>query len=152
KQEAQNTLSDKETKLAELMTELDEQSAVADTQQIEIAALKNQVDALKQQLDRVSNELKEVDDLRDAEHIELKTVTQELMEERSNFYNFQCHVADLVQQVMLQTTEDRCAQENLENRLADQSKQFNEKEFEIEQLRGEIEIAHKSQADLRVAM
>src|SRR5262245_1769135 len=152
KQEVENALSDTESKLAKLMAESDERSAVADTHQIEIAALKNQVEVLEEQLDGVSNELKAVEERRDADRIELETVTQELMEERSKFCNFHCRVADLVQQVVLQTTEDRRAQEDLENRLADQSRQFNEREFEIEQLRSEIEIAHKSEADLRVAI
>jgi len=151
-QEANNALSDTECKLAKLTAELDERSSVADTQQIKIATLKNQVDVLKEQLDEISGEFKAVEHCRDAERIEFKAATQELIEERSKFYKFQCRVADLVEQIVLQTTEDRRAQEDLENRLADQSRQYNQREFEIEQLRSEIEIARKSEADLRVAI
>jgi hypothetical protein len=100
----------------------------------------------------VEYELNAVEDRRDAERTELNTATQELLEERSKFHNFQCRVADLVQQIVLQTTEDRRAQEDLESRLADKSREFKEREFEIEQLRSEIKIAHKSEADLRVAI
>jgi chromosome segregation ATPase len=149
RQEAKNALSEMESKLAKLMAELDEWSTVADTQQIEMAALENQVQVLKEQLDGVSNELKAVESRRDAERIEM---TQELMEERSKFNDFHCRVADLVQRVVLQATEERQAQDDLENRLADQSTQFNEREFEIEQLRSEIKIARKSGADLRVVI
>ena len=151
-QEAERVLSNKESKLAKLMAELDEGFALADAHHIEMNSLKSQVGVLKEQLDGVSNELKAVEDRRDAERIELKTATQELMEERSKFYNFHCRVADLVQRVVLQTTEDRRAQEDLENRLAKQSRQLNEREFELEQLRSEIETAHKAEAGLRVAI
>jgi chromosome segregation ATPase len=149
---AECALFDKESKLAELMAELDERSAAADAQKIEIAALNGQIKLLKKQLDRVSNELKAVEDRRGAERIELKAATQELMEERRKFENFHCRVADLVQQVIVQTIEDRRAQEDLENRLDQQSRQLNEREFELEQLRSEIEIARKAEADLRVAI
>jgi len=149
---AERASSDKESKLAELMAELDERSAAADAQKIEIAALNGQIKLLKKQLDRVSNELKAVEDRRGAERIELKAATQELMEKRRKFENFHCRVADLVQQVIVQTIEDRRAQEDLENRLDQQSRQLNEREFELEQLRSEIEIARKAEADLRVAI
>src|SRR6266566_1528317 len=152
KQEVENALSDTESKLAKLIGELDDRSAVADTQQIEIATLRNQVEVLKEQLDGVSNELKAVEGSRDAERADLKAATEELTQERSKFYNFQSRVADLVQQIVLQTTEEHRAQEDLENRLADQTREFNEREFEIEQLRSDIEIAHKSEADLRIAI
>src|SRR6266567_1655345 len=152
KQEVENALSDTESKLAKLIGELDDRSAVADTQQIEIATLRNQVEVLKEQLDGVSNELKAVEGSRDAERADLKAATEELTQERSKFYNFQSRVADLVQQIVLQTTEEHRAQEDLENRLADQTREFNEREFEIEQLRSHIGIAHKSEADLRIAI
>src|SRR6266699_3917076 len=152
KQEVENALSDTESKLAKLIGELDDRSAVADTQQIEIATLRNQVEVLKVQLDGVSNELKAVEGSRDAERADLKAATEELTQERSKFYNFQSRVADLVQQIVLQTTREHRAQEDLENRLADQTREFNEREFEIEQLRSDIEIAHKSEADLRIAI
>src|SRR6266567_85617 len=150
--ESERVLSENESKLAKLIGELDDRSAVADTQQIEIATLRNQVEVLKEQLDGVSNELKAVEGSRDAERADLKAATEELTQERSKFYNFQSRVADLVQQIVLQTTEEHRAQEDLENRLADQTREFNEREFEIEQLRSDIEIAHKSEADLRIAI
>jgi chromosome segregation ATPase len=131
---------------------LEEWSATADAQKIEIAALNGQIKLAKKQLDRVSNELKAAEGRRDAERIELKATTQELMEERRKFENFHRRVADLVQQVMVQATEDRRAQEDLENCLDEQSRQLNERDFELQQLRSEIETARKAEADLRVAL
>ncbi len=151
--EAERALSDKESKLAD---KLDERSALADVQKIEIIALKKQVEALRERLDGASNELKAVEDRRDAERIELQAATQKLMEERGNFENFHRRVAELVQQVVAQTTEDEIvahhAQKDLENRLVQQSRLLNEREFELKHLRDEIEIARKAEADLRVAI
>jgi chromosome segregation ATPase len=154
--EAECALSDKESELAMLVGELDERSTLAHVQKNEITALKNQVGALRERLDGASNELKAVEDRRDAERIELQAATQKLMEERGNFENFHRRVGELVKQVVAQTTEDkilaRRAQDDLENRLVEQSRLLNEREFELKHLRGEIEIARKAEADLRVAI
>src|SRR5438034_43390 len=154
--EAERALSDKESKLAKLVGKLDERSALADVQKNEIIALKKQVEALRERLDGASNELKAVEDRRDAERTELQAATQKLMEERGNFENFHRRVAELVQQVVAQTTEDkilaRRAQHDLETRLVEQSRLLNERELELKHLRGEIEIARKTEADLRVAI
>ena len=154
--EAERALSDKESKLAKLVGELDERSTLADVQKIEITALKTQVEVLKERLDGASNELKAVEGRRDAERIELKAATRKLMEERGKFENFHRRVAELVKRVVAQTTEDkilgRRAQDDLENRLVEQSRLLNEREFELKHLRGEIEIARKAEADVRVAI
>jgi chromosome segregation ATPase len=152
KQVVENALSDTESKLARLIVELDDRSAAADTQRIEIATLKDQIEVLREHVNGVNRELKAVESSRDAERPELKIATEELAQVHREFYNFKCRIADLVQQIVLQTTEERRAQEDLENRFADQSRQINEREFEIEQLRSEIEISHKSEADLRGAL
>src|SRR5215475_929633 len=60
------------------------------------------------------------------------------MDERRKFEDFHRRVSKLVQQ--------------LENRLVEQSQQLNEREIELTHLRGEIEIARKSEADLRLAI
>ena len=77
------------------------------------------------------------------------------MEERGKFENFQRRVTELVQQLMAQSGEDkilgRRAQE-LEKRLVVQSRLVNERESELEHLRGEVEIVRKAEADLRIAM
>jgi chromosome segregation ATPase len=151
-QEAESALSDKESKLASLMYELDKQSTITDAQKIEIAALDNQVDLMKKQLNGLTEELRAVEDCRDAERIDLQAATQELMEERSKFEIFHARVADLVRQVMAQTTDHHCAREALESRLYEQGRQLNEREFELQQMRSEIEIVRKAEADLQVAL
>jgi chromosome segregation ATPase len=91
-------------------------------------------------------------DRRATEHIELKATTQKLIEERGEFENFHRRVAELVQQLMAQSTKDknlsRRAQE-LEKRLVEQSRLLEENYLELKNLRGEIASVRKAEADLR---
>ena len=99
-------------------------------------------------MDWASNELKAEEDRRNAERIELQAAAQKLIEERGKFDNFHRRIAELVKQVVAQTTEDkilaRRAKDDLENRLVQQSRLLTEREFELKHLRGEIEIARMS--------
>ena len=153
--EAQHALPEREAELARLMNELDERSSTADAQKIEIVSLKTQVEALKDRLTVAGNELKVVDDRRDAERVELKAATQELAEERGKVENLGRRVSELEQALVAQTTEaeilGRRAQ-NLENRLAEQMRLLNESEFELRQLRGELDHARNLETDLRTAI
>jgi len=153
--EGQRALSDKEAELATLMSELDERNSLTDAQKVEIIALKMQVEALRKQLDGAGAELKAVADRRDAERVELKAATQELTEERGKAENLGRRVAELEQALVAQTTETEIVgrrAENLESRLGEQSRILIEREFELKQLRGQIEIAHKTEGDLRGAI
>jgi chromosome segregation ATPase len=153
--DAQRALSDKEAELAKLMGELDERSSVADAQKIDIVALKTQVDALKDRLDAAGDEVKAVEDRRDAERVELRSATQELSEERGKVENLGRRTSELEQALVAQTTEaevlGRRAQD-MENRLGEQSRLLTESEFELKQLRNEIDLARKIEGDLRIAI
>ena len=153
--DAERSLSDKQSELAKLVGELDERSTLADSQKIEIIALKTQVEALKERLTDAGNEVKAVEDRRDAERVELKHATQELAEERGRVENLGRRVSELEQNLVAQTTEaeilGRRAQD-MENRLGEQSRLLNQSDFELNQLRGEMEVARKTEADLRVAI
>jgi SMC interacting uncharacterized protein involved in chromosome segregation len=153
--DAERSLADKQSELAKLVGELDERSTLADSQKIEIIALKTQVEALKERLTDAGNEVKAVEDRRDAERVELKHATQELAEERGRVENLGRRVSELEQHLVAQTTEaeilGRRAQD-MENRLGEQSRLLNQSDFELNQLRGEIEVARKTEADLRVAI
>jgi len=153
--DAERTLSDKEAELAKLIGALDERSSVAGAQKLEIVALKTQVEALKERLTSAGNELKTVEDRRDIERVELKAATQELAEERGRAENLGRRVADLEQQLAAQTKEaellGRRAQD-LESRLGEQSRRLAQSEFELNQTRGELLTARKSESDLRAAI
>ena len=140
---------DKESELTKLNGESEERSPLANAQEIEVIALKTQVEAPKKALDGVSAESRAIEDYRTAERIELKSANEELIKERGEFEAFRRRVAELVQQLMAQTAEDKIRAEDLENRLVEQSRLLNESAVELEHLRGEIEIACKAEADLR---
>jgi chromosome segregation ATPase len=146
--EAERALCDKESKLTKLMGELDERSTLADAQKSEIVRLETQVEALNEGLDRANNELQAMEESRDAERIELRAATKKLLQERGKFENFQLRVAELVKQVVAQTTDDKIHAEDLENRLVEQSRLLNESESELKHLRSEIEIARQVESDL----
>jgi chromosome segregation ATPase len=153
--DAERSLADKQADLAKLVGALDERSSLADAQKIELISLKTQVDALKDRLTAAGNEVKAVEDRRDSERVELKAATQELAEERGRVENLGRRVAELEQHLVAQTTEaeilGRRAQD-LENRLGEQSRLLNQSDFELNQLRGETEVARKTEADLRTAI
>jgi hypothetical protein len=89
-----------------------------------------------------------MEEIRDAERIELQAATNKLLEERGKFENFQFRVAELVKQVVAQMTDGKIHARDLENRLVEQSRLLNESESELKHLRGEIEFARKAESDL----
>ena len=108
-----------------------------------------QVEALRQALGGASAELKTIEDYRTAERMELKAMNEELIKERDEFRAFRHRVAELVQQLMAQTAEDKIRVEDLENPLVEQLRLLNENAVELGHLRSEIEIACEAEADLR---
>jgi len=153
--EAQRAVSEKESELARLMNALDERSQTAEAQKVEIIALRTQIDALKQRLDGASSELKAVEDRRDAERVELHAAAQELMQERGKVENLGRRVGELEHQLVAQTTEAEILgrrAHDLEARLAEQTRLLTESEFELKQLRGAMDVARKTEADLRAAV
>jgi chromosome segregation ATPase len=153
--DAERALADKQNELAKLMGELDERSVLADSQKIEIVAFRTQVEALKDRLSDAENEVNATEDRVALERIELKEATHELSEERGRVENLGRRVAELEQHLVAQTTEaeilGRRAQD-MENRLTDQSRQLTQSEFELGQLRDQIETARKTEADLRATI
>ena len=153
--DAERTLSDKEAELAKLVGALDERSMLADSQKAELDTLKTQVETLKERLTGASNELKAVEGRRDIERVELKAATQDLAEERGRVENLGRRVAELEQQLVAQTTEAGILgqrAQDLENRLGEQMRLLTQTDFELNQTRGELLAARKSENDLRTAL
>jgi chromosome segregation ATPase len=154
-QDAERALADKQGELAKMMGELDEQSVIADSQKIEIVALKTQVEALKERLSDAEKEVKTTEDRVAHERIELKDATAELSAERGKVENLGHRVAELEQHLVAQTTEAEMLgrrAHDLENRLTEQSRALTESEFELRQLREQVETARKTEGDLRTAI
>ena len=153
--EAQRALNEKEAELVRMTATLDERSSQAEAHKVEIAALNAQVEALKDRLAAAGNELKAVEDRRDAERVELKAATQELAEERGKVDNLGRRVGELEQALMLQTKEAEILgrrAHDLEIRLTEQARALAESEFELRQLRGEMETARTTESNLRTAI
>jgi chromosome segregation ATPase len=153
--DAQRAFSDKQADLAKMMGDLDEKSTFTEAQKVEIIALKTQVEALKERLTTASNDVRVAEDRREVERSALKAATQELEEERGKVENLGRRVGELEQHLAAQTTEAEILgrrAHDLENRLGEQSKLLTESEFELKQLRGEIETARKTEGDLRAAV
>ena len=153
--DAQRAFSDKQADLAKMMGELDEKSTFTDAQKVEIIALKTQVEALKERLTSASNDVRVAEDRREVERTALKAATQELEQERGKVENLGRRVGELEQHLAAQTTEAEILgrrAHDLESRLGEQSKLLTESEFELKQLRGEIETARKTEGDLRAAV
>ncbi len=92
---------------------------------------------------------------RDAEQVALKAATQELADERGRAENLTRRVAELEQQLAAQTKEAELLGErakDLENRLGEQTRLLNQSGFELNQTRGELLAARKSENDLRSAL
>ena len=153
--DTQRALSDKDAELAKAMDKVDEQSSFAEARKVEIVALKSQVEALKERVAAAGNEIMELENRREAERLELKAVTHELEEERGKVENRGRRIGELEQNLAAQSTKadvlGRRAND-LERRLGEQSRLLTEAEFEIKQLRGNLEAAQKTENDLRAAI
>jgi chromosome segregation ATPase len=135
---AERALTEKEAELDKLRSTHDEGSVAAESHKAEIVALSRQIGTLKKQLIRVTEEARAEREQRDAASIELKSVTQKLNE--------------FVRQTADERAIGRRAQQELESRLAEQSRLLNESEFELDYLRSEAESTRQAEADLRIAI
>jgi chromosome segregation ATPase len=153
--DAQRAFSDKQADLAKMVSELDDKQTFTEAQKVEIIALKTQVEALKERLNAASNDVKIAEDRREVERTALKAATKELEEERGKVENLGRRVGELEQHLAAQTTEAEILgrrAHDLEGRLGEQSKLLTQSEFELKQLRGDIETARKTEGDLRSAI
>lgn len=150
--EAERALADKEDQLSKLTLALDERTVLSDSQRVEIVALRTQTEALKDQIDRFEKDIKETEDRLTRERRDADRVAKELHDERTKVENLGNRVAQLEHQLVAQTTEaeilGRRVQE-LETRLSDQGRLLVEREYDLTQMRAEIDRAHKNEGDLR---
>lgn len=153
--EAERTLDTKESALTALTAQLGERTVLSDSQRIEITALKNQVEGLKGQIDRIEWDMRETEDRLSQQRSDAAATTNELGTERSRVGNLGSRVGELERHLVAQTTEaeilGRRAQD-LANRLTEQGRRLAEREYEITQLRAELEHARKVEQDVRAEL
>jgi chromosome segregation ATPase len=151
---AERALAEKESELAMLISALDERAVLVESQNTDIAALTGQVQTLNERLAQVGDKASAVEESCRVERMRFEAASQTLMEERAKFDDFHRCVAELVPQVVVQTTEDRLVarqtEEDLQGRVAEQSRLLQDHERELNYLRQELAMARQSEADLQI--
>lgn len=150
--EAERTLKEKENDLAKLGAHLEQQSMANDSQRVELVALRTQVDALKDRVSDTEREFKATEDRLGRERLDAKQAADQLEVERAKAGNLGDRVSELERELVAQSKETeilgRRAQE-LETRLAHQGKLLAEREYQLDQMRQQLQSAAKTEADLR---
>ena len=153
--EAERALAEKQEDLARLTGRLDQQSVVNDSQRIELVALRTQVDALKDHVSDTEREFKTTEDRLDRERFDAAEASDLLNAERSKVGNLADRVSDLEHQLIAQTKEaeilGRRALE-LETRLSDQARLLAERDYQCNEMKSQLEVLRKTEADLRAQL
>ena len=153
--DAERALAEKQADLTKLTGELDEQSVVADSQRVELVALRTQVEALKERANDTEREFKFTESRLGRERSDVKEASDLLNAERAKVGNLAERVSSLEHQLAAQTAEaqtlGRRAQE-LEARLNEQVRLVAESDRQCEQLRSQLELARKTEEDLRAEL
>jgi chromosome segregation ATPase len=150
--EAERMLTEKQGELNKLAIDLNERAANIDSQRIETTALRVQVEALKARISDYERDAENIGDRMVRERKEAAEATAALHEERGRVEKLSDRVVHLERALVVQTTEaevlGRRVQE-LEGRVAEQSKALSGRELEMAQLRDTITAARKTETDLR---
>ena len=152
---AEGALAEKEAQLSKLASDLDQRSVAADSQRIELVALRTQVEALKGRVSDYEREVKETGERLGRERADAAAAAKDLADERGKGEDLTGRVAELERQLVAQTTEAEILSrrvQDFEGRFTEQSRMLTEREYECGQLRGEVEAARKTEADLRAEL
>jgi chromosome segregation ATPase len=150
--EADRALTEKQADLTKLTAELDKQSVANDSQRVELVALRTQIDALKDRVSDSEREFKATEDRLAREREDAREASEALEAERGKVGALSDRVGDLERQLAVQAKEAEMlgqrAQE-LEGRLAQQGRMLAERDFQVDQLRLQLDAAAKTESDLR---
>jgi chromosome segregation ATPase len=150
--DAERSLKEKESDLAKLNAQLEQQSMANDSQRVELVALRTQIDALKDRVSDTEREFKATEDRLGRERLDAKQASDQLEAERTKVGSLGDRVSELERQLVGQSKETeilgRRAQE-LETRLAHQGRLLAERDYQLDQMRQQLEAAAKTEADLR---
>jgi len=150
--EAERALADKEAELVKLIAELGEHSITADSQRVELATLRTQVEAMKVGVADYERTVKDIELRLTREREDAEATATDLTEARDKLGSLGARTGELERQLLVQTTEaeilNRRVQE-LESRLGDQGRLLAERDYQIDKLRNDVDVAGKIEADLR---
>src|ERR1051326_352928 len=148
----ERAVADKEAELAKITAALGEKSIDADTQRVELAALRTQLEALKVAVADHESIAKDAEERLARERSEAAAVANDLAAARGNVGSLGARTVELERQLVAQAAETELLNkrvQELEPRLADQGRLIAERDYQVERLRGEAEIARKHGDDLR---
>jgi chromosome segregation ATPase len=148
--EAERALADKEAELSKLLAELGDHSIAADSQRLELAALRTQVEAMKVTVAEYEQTTKASAERLERERSEAAAGASELTDARAKLEGLNARAGELERQVLSHTVEAELLNkrlQELETRLGDQGRLLVERDYEIEQLRGEVEAAQANERD-----
>ena len=150
--ETEIVLAEKTSTLARLTAELGDRTQSGETQRSEIGTLAAQIELLNTQLKRYEQDVRDTEDRLARERSDSDAVTKELSDERGKVENLGNRVAQLERALVAQTTEAEILGrrvQDLEARLGEQGRLLVEREYAVNQMRGELDTARKAEADLR---
>jgi chromosome segregation ATPase len=150
--EAERALADKETELVKLIAELGEHSIMADSQRVELAALRTQVETMKVSVADYERTVKDTEQRLAREREDSEAATADLTAARDKLGNLGTRTAELERQIMVHSTEAEVLSkrvQELEARLGDQGRLLAERDYQVDKLRSDIEVARKTETDLR---
>ncbi len=150
--EAERALADKEAELVKLVAELGEHSITADSQRIELAALRTQVEAMKVGVADYERTLKDTEQRLGRERQEAAASAADLTAARDKLGSIGERTTELERQLMVQSTEAEVLNkrvQELESRLGDQGRLLTARDYQIDKLRNDLEVARKTETDLR---
>lgn len=149
---AEQELADKRAELGKLTSELSERSMTAESRQTELAAVRGQVDDLQNRVKSAEQEYTETQQRLALQRGDVDTASRELAEARGKVDNLSARVSDLDRQLLVQSKEADMLSgrvTDLESRLAQQGKILAEREYENNLLRQQVEVAKKTEHQLR---
>ena len=150
--EAERALADKEAELARLVAELGERSIMADSQRVELAALRTQVEAMKVSVADYERAVRATEERLARERGEAETAAK--LVERGARQARRTGEPYRRARTAAARADDRSRgleppRTGARNPAGDQGRLLAEREFEITQLRGDLEAARKIENDLR---
>jgi chromosome segregation ATPase len=150
--EAERTLADKEAELVKLVAELGEHSITADSQRVELAALRTQVEAMKVSVADYDRTVKDTELRLARERGDAEAAATDLTAARDRLGSLGTRTSELERQLLVHSTEAELLSkrvQELESRLGDQGRLLTERDYQIDKLRSDLEVAHKTETDLR---
>jgi predicted RNase H-like nuclease (RuvC/YqgF family) len=150
--ETERSLSDKQAEMTRITSDLGDRTATTEAQRVELISLKTQIEALKIRIGDYERDIKKTEDRLDKEREEAAAATLNLNQERGKVENLSKRVAELEQQLGVQTAEAEALSKRvaeLDDRVVDQGRLLTERDYECDRLRTELENARRTSFHLR---